>query len=108
MTGGGGDRQGRRVTSKTMTTVALDFGCVTIDQEPQDVPVGRRSRTASASCGATSPGALGALVIMDVQRMDELLPRRRLLREDRLALIVGIDASTAYFRTTSTTSVAFR
>ena len=48
------------VPDKTTTTVALDFGCITIDDDMSCISSERQVRTGSALCDAISPKAPSA------------------------------------------------
>ena len=83
-----GDRRRRPApawSARRTTTVALDFGRITINSELIALPVRHaRARSASGSCGTSWPtGALGAVVLADTRRLDALLPGGRLLRAPR-------------------------
>ncbi len=59
-------------SEKTTTTVAMDFGRVTIDDSIILYMFGTPGRTGSASCGTTSAdGALGGIVLVDPSRIDD-------------------------------------
>ncbi len=63
---------GRDVPAKTTTTVALDFGCLTIDDELKLYLFGTPGQDRFGFMwNDLTDGALGALVIVDSRRMDE-------------------------------------
>ena len=65
------DRTGQ-VTGKTTTTVALDFGCITIDEEIKLYLFGTPGQDRFAFMwNDIVRGALGALVIVDTRRLDD-------------------------------------
>jgi uncharacterized protein len=65
------DRTGQ-VPGKTTTTVALDFGCITIDEEIKLYLFGTPGQDRFAFMwNDIVRGALGALVIVDTRRLDD-------------------------------------
>jgi signal recognition particle receptor subunit beta len=68
------DRTGH-VPAKTTTTVALDFGCVTIDEEIKLYLFGTPGQERFGFMWHDlTEGALGALVIVDTRRLDDCFP----------------------------------
>jgi uncharacterized protein len=64
--------RGGRVPEKMTTTVALDFGCITIDEELKLYLFGTPGQDRFAFMWKDIVrGALGALVIVDTRRLDE-------------------------------------
>jgi uncharacterized protein len=65
------DRTGQ-VPAKTTTTVALDFGCITVDEEIKLYLFGTPGQDRFGFMWRDlTVGALGALVIVDTRRLDE-------------------------------------
>ncbi len=80
-------RRPRPGRAKTTTTVAMDFGCVTIDQTLKLYLFGTPGQTAFGFMwDDLAKGALGALVIVDSQPAGRLLPGGGLLRAGRAAV----------------------
>lgn len=68
------DRTGH-VPAKVTTTVALDFGCITIDEEIKLYLFGTPGQDRFGFMwNDLTTGALGALVIVDVRRLDDCYP----------------------------------
>ena len=68
------DRTGE-VPQKTTTTVALDFGCITIDEEIKLYLFGTPGQDRFGFMWRDlTEGALGALVIVDSRRLDDCYP----------------------------------
>jgi len=68
------DRTGH-VPAKVTTTVALDFGCITIDEEIKLYLFGTPGQDRFGFMwNDLANGALGALVIVDTRRMDDCFP----------------------------------
>jgi hypothetical protein len=64
--------RGGHVPAKTTTTVALDFGCVTIDEEIKLYLFGTPGQERFGFMwNDLAEGALGALVVVDSRRLDE-------------------------------------
>ena len=75
------------VEAKTTTTVALDFGRITINPELILYIFGTPGQERFwFMWDELSRGALGAIVLADTRRLDELLRGGRLLREPRRRL----------------------
>ena len=85
------DRTGH-VPRKTTTTVALDFGCITIDEEiklylfgtPGQERFGFMWRDLTA-------GALGVLVIVDTRRIDDCFPAVDYFEQEGLPFVVAVN-----------------
>lgn len=85
------DRTGH-VPEKTTTTVALDFGCITIDEEIKLYLFGTpgQDRFGFMWRDLTS-GALGALVIVDTRRLDDCYPAVDYFERAGLPFVVAIN-----------------
>jgi len=80
------------VSGKTMTTVALDFGCVTIDQDLKVYLFGTPGQDRFGFMWRDlAQGALGALVIVDARRIDDCYPAVDYFERVGLAFVVGIN-----------------
>ncbi len=80
------------VAGKTMTTVALDFGCVTIDQGLKVYLFGTPGQDRFGFMWRDlAQGALGALVIVDARRIDDCYPAVDYFERIGLAFVVGIN-----------------
>jgi signal recognition particle receptor subunit beta len=74
------------------TTVALDFGCITIDEDTKLYLFGapRQDRFGFMWPGLTE-GALGALVIVDGRRLDNCLPAVAYFEHTNVPFVVGVN-----------------
>jgi signal recognition particle receptor subunit beta len=80
------------VPDKTMTTVALDFGCVTLDRTLRLYLFGTPGQDRFGFMwDDISAGALGALVIVDPRRMDDSYPAVDYFEHVRLPYVVGVN-----------------
>jgi len=85
------DRTGE-VPSKTTTTVALDFGCITIDRDIKLYLFGTPGQDRFGFMWRDlSRGALGALVIVDTRRMDDCYPAVDYFEQEGLPLVVAVN-----------------
>lgn len=80
-------------TAKTTTTVAMDFGCLTIDQSLKLYLFGApgQSRFGFMWDGLIR-GALGALVIVDSERIDDCFSAVDYFERADLPFVVGVNA----------------
>ena len=98
------DRTGH-VPSKTTTTVALDFGCITIDEDVKLYLFGTPGQDRFGFMWHDIVhGALGALVIVDTRRMDDCYPAVDYFEKAGLPFVVGVNLFDGVLATTSTTS----
>jgi signal recognition particle receptor subunit beta len=78
---------------KTGTTVAMDFGCVTIDQSLKLYLFGTPGQTRFAFMwDDLARGALGALVVVDSGRLDDCYPAVDYFEKIGLPFVVGVNA----------------
>jgi uncharacterized protein len=85
------DRTGH-VPSKTTTTVALDFGCITIDEDVKLYLFGTPGQDRFGFMWHDIVhGALGALVIVDTRRMDDCYPAVDYFEKAGLPFVVGVN-----------------
>lgn len=85
------DRTGR-VPAKTTTTVALDFGCITIDDEVKLYLFGTPGQDRFGFMWHDlTHGALGAFVIVDTRRLDDCYPAVDYFEKIGLPFVVGIN-----------------
>jgi signal recognition particle receptor subunit beta len=85
------DRTGK-VPAKTTTTVALDFGCITIDDEVKLYLFGTPGQDRfSFMWHDLSHGALGALVIVDARRVDDCYPAVDYFEKVGLPFVVAVN-----------------
>jgi len=85
------DRTGQ-VPAKTTTTVALDFGCITIDQEIKLYLFGTPGQDRFGFMWHDlAYGALGALVIVDARRIDDCYPAVDYFEKVGLPFVVAIN-----------------
>jgi uncharacterized protein len=85
------DRTGK-VPDKTTTTVALDFGCITIDEEVKLYLFGTPGQDRFGFMwNDLVHGALGALVIVDTRRLDESYPAVDYFEKDELPFVVAVN-----------------
>ncbi|AUI61894.1 ATP/GTP-binding protein [Amycolatopsis sp. BJA-103] len=80
------------VPSKTTTTVALDFGCLTIDDEVKLYLFGTPGQDRFGFMWHDLVlGALGALVIVDTRRLDDCYPAVDYFEKAGLPFVVGVN-----------------
>ena len=85
------DRTGE-VPEKTSTTVALDFGCITIDETLKLYLFGTPGQDRFGFMWHDlSQGALGALVIVDARRIDDCFPAVDYFEKVRLPFVVAVN-----------------
>jgi signal recognition particle receptor subunit beta len=85
------DRTGH-VPTKTTTTVALDFGCLTIDDDVKLYLFGTPGQDRFGFMWHDIVhGALGALVIVDTRRMDDCYPAVDYFEKAGLPFVVGVN-----------------
>ncbi|WP_410648276.1 GTP-binding protein [Amycolatopsis sp. cmx-4-54] len=91
-TGAAVDGTGENVPSKTTTTVALDFGCITIDEEVKLYLFGTPGQDRFGFMWHDLVlGALGALVIVDTRRLDDCYPAVDYFEKAGLPFVVGVN-----------------
>jgi len=77
---------------KTTTTVALDFGCVTIDEETKLYLFGTPGQDRFGFMWHDlAVGALGALVVVDTRRMDDCYPAVDYFERAGLPFVVAVN-----------------
>ncbi|MFI9528203.1 GTP-binding protein [Micromonospora rosaria] len=80
-------------SEKTTTTVAMDFGCVTIDQSLKLYLFGTPGQARFGFMwDDLSRGALGALVVVDSARLDDCYPAIDYFERAGLPFVVGVNA----------------
>jgi signal recognition particle receptor subunit beta len=85
---GTGEAPGR----KTTTTVALDFGCITIDEEIKLYLFGTPGQDRFGFMWQDLiEGALGALVIVDTRRLDDCYPAVDYFERAELPFVVAVN-----------------
>jgi uncharacterized protein len=85
------DRTGE-VPAKTTTTVALDFGCITIDDSLKLYLFGTPGQDRFGFMWHdVSHGALGALVIVDARRIDDCYPAVDYFEKVGLPFVVAVN-----------------
>jgi uncharacterized protein len=85
------DRTGE-VPDKTSTTVALDFGCLTIDETLKLYLFGTPGQDRFGFMWHDlSQGALGALVIVDARRINDCYPAVDYFEKVRLPFVVAVN-----------------
>jgi signal recognition particle receptor subunit beta len=88
----GVDDPGTR-SAKTTTTVAMDFGCVTIDRSLKLYLFGTPGQTRFGFMwDDLARGALGALVVVDSARLDDCFPAIDFFERAGLPFVVGVNA----------------
>jgi signal recognition particle receptor subunit beta len=91
MEGVGVDDPGQ-ASGKTTTTIAMDFGCVTIDQTLKLYLFGTPGQTRFAFMwDDLVRGALGALVVVDTTRIDDCYPAVDYFERTGLPFVVGVN-----------------
>jgi uncharacterized protein len=84
--------QSRHVPEKTTTTIALDFGCITIDDELKLYLFGTPGQDRFGFMWRDlTIGALGALVVVDTRRMDDCYPAVDYFERAGLPFVVGVN-----------------
>ncbi len=79
-------------SAKTTTTIAMDFGCVTIDQTLKLYLFGTPGQSRFAFMwDDLIRGALGALVVVDTSRIDDCYPAVDYFEKTGLPFVVGIN-----------------
>ena len=79
-------------TSKTTTTIAMDFGCVTIDRTLKLYLFGTPGQARFAFMwDDLIRGALGALVVVDTSRIDQCYPAVDYFERADLPFVVGVN-----------------
>ncbi len=79
-------------STKTTTTIAMDFGCVTIDQTLKLYLFGTPGQSRFAFMwDDLIKGALGALVVVDTNRIDDCYPAVDYFEKTGLPFVVGIN-----------------
>jgi signal recognition particle receptor subunit beta len=80
-------------TGKTTTTVAMDFGCVTIDRSLKLYLFGTPGQSRFGFMwDDLSHGALGALVVVDSSRLDDCYPAVDYFERAQLPFVVAVNA----------------
>ncbi|MER7458968.1 ATP/GTP-binding protein [Micromonospora sp. NPDC126480] len=80
-------------SGKTTTTVAMDFGCVTIDRSLKLYLFGTPGQARFGFMwDDLARGALGALVVVDSSRMDDCYPAIDFFERSGLPFVVGVNA----------------
>jgi signal recognition particle receptor subunit beta len=79
-------------STKTTTTIAMDFGCVTIDHTLKLYLFGTPGQTRFAFMwDDLIRGALGALVVVDTNRIDDCYPAVDYFERAGLPFVVGVN-----------------
>jgi signal recognition particle receptor subunit beta len=82
----------RDIPAKTATTVALDFGCITIDEDLKLYLFGTPGQDRFGFMWHDlSQGALGALVIVDARRIDDCYPAVDYFEKVQLPFVVAVN-----------------
>jgi uncharacterized protein len=82
-----------QATGKTTTTVAMDFGCVTIDHSLKLYLFGTPGQSRFGFMwDDLSLGALGALVVVDSSRLDDCYPAVDYFERARIPFVVAVNA----------------
>ncbi|WP_320069170.1 GTP-binding protein [Micromonospora sp. RTGN7] len=80
-------------SAKTTTTVAMDFGCVTIDRSLKLYLFGTPGQSRFGFMWEDlALGALGALVVVDGDRLDDCYPAIDFFERAGLPFVVGVNA----------------
>ncbi|MER7891766.1 ATP/GTP-binding protein [Micromonospora sp. NPDC094482] len=80
-------------SAKTTTTVAMDFGCVTIDRSLKLYLFGTPGQSRFGFMwDDLARGALGALVVVDSSRLDDCYPAIDYFEQAGLPFVVGVNA----------------
>jgi uncharacterized protein len=84
--------QTKHVPAKTTTTVALDFGCITIDEDIKLYLFGTPGQDRFGFMWQDIVhGALGALVIVDTRRLDDCYPAVDYFEKAGLPFVVAVN-----------------
>jgi signal recognition particle receptor subunit beta len=79
-------------STKTTTTIAMDFGCVTIDQTLKLYLFGTPGQNRFAFMwDDLAQGALGALVVVDTNRLDDCYPAVDYFERAGLPFVIGVN-----------------
>ena len=79
-------------SSKTTTTIAMDFGCVTIDRTLKLYLFGTPGQARFAFMwDDLIRGALGALVVVDTSRIDQCYPAGDYVERADLPFVIGVN-----------------
>jgi signal recognition particle receptor subunit beta len=79
-------------STKTTTTIAMDFGCVTIDRTLKLYLFGTPGQSRFAFMwDDLIRGALGALVVVDTNRIDDCYPAVDYFEQAGLPFVVGVN-----------------
>src|SRR5262245_60855968 len=90
---GGTSHDPESALPKTTTTVAMDFGCVTIDQSLKLYLFGTPGQPRFGFMwDELAQGALGALVIVDSSRIDDSYPAVDYFEHTDLPFVVAVNA----------------
>ena len=80
------------VSAKTTTTIAMDFGCVTLDRTLKLYLFGTPGQARFAFMwDDLIRGALGALVVVDTSRIDDCYPAVDYFERTGLPFVVGVN-----------------
>jgi signal recognition particle receptor subunit beta len=80
------------VPGKTTTTVALDFGCITIDEEIKLYLFGTPGQDRFGFMWAElTEGAMGALVIVDTRRLDDCYAAVDYFEQTNVPFVVAVN-----------------
>ncbi|MCM0678800.1 ATP/GTP-binding protein [Micromonospora phytophila] len=80
-------------SAKTTTTVAMDFGCVTIDRSLKLYLFGTPGQSRFGFMwDDLARGALGALVVVDSARLDDCYPAIDFFERAGLPFVIGVNA----------------
>jgi signal recognition particle receptor subunit beta len=80
------------MSGKTTTTIAMDFGCVTIDQTLKLYLFGTPGQARFAFMwDDLIQGALGALVVVDTNRLDDCYPAVDYFERAKVPFVVGVN-----------------
>jgi signal recognition particle receptor subunit beta len=80
-------------STKTTTTVAMDFGCVTIDQSLKLYLFGTPGQARFGFMwDDLARGALGALIVVDSRRLDDCYPAVDFFERAELPFVIGVNA----------------
>jgi signal recognition particle receptor subunit beta len=81
-----------QIPEKTTTTVALDFGCITIDEEIKLYLFGTPGQDRFGFMWAElTDGAMGALVIVDTRRLDDCYAAVDYFEQTNVPFVVGVN-----------------
>src|SRR5947209_5688962 len=81
------------VSGKTTTTVAMDFGCLTVDRSLKLYLFGTPGQARFGFMwDDLTRGALGALVVVDSTRLDDCFPAVDYFEQIGLPFVIGVNA----------------